>query len=90
MAFRSTYGLAESAPEWLTPYLWTGAVPVLGAPAISLVGGPEEIAEALFAYREAGVTQFLFMGWPDDEAMSFFGREILPLVRRRELQEGAA
>jgi len=90
VAFRSTYGLAASAPEWLTPYLWTGAVPVLGAPAISLVGGPEEIAEALFAYREAGVTQFLFMGWPDDEAMSFFGREILPLVRHRERKEGAA
>jgi alkanesulfonate monooxygenase len=90
VAFRSTYALAKSAPEWLTPYLWTGAVPVLGAPAISLVGGPEEIAEALFAYREVGVTQFLFMGWPDDEAMSFFAREILPLVRHREQKEGAA
>ena len=41
-------------------------------------------------YREIGITQFLFMGWPDDEAMSFFGREILPLVRHREQTEGAA
>ena len=90
LAFRSTYRLADSAPEWLTPYLWTGAVSVLGAPAIALVGAYEEIADALFAYREAGVTQFLFMGWPDDDAMSAFGQEILPIVRLRERREGIA
>lgn len=90
VAFRSTYRLAESAPEWLTPYLWTGAVSVLGAPAIALVGAYEEIADALFAYRDAGVTQFLFMGWPDEDAMSAFGQEILPIVRLRERREGIA
>jgi alkanesulfonate monooxygenase len=90
VAFRSTYALAAEAPEWLTSFLWTGAVPFLGAPAIALVGSPREIADALFAYRDAGVTQFLFMGWPDFDAMTFFGQEILPLVRCRELQEGTA
>lgn len=90
VAFRSTFDLAASAPEWLTPYLWTGAVPLLGALAIALVGGPEDIVDALFAYREAGVTQFLFVGWPDEQEMTFFGQEILPLVRHRERKEGAA
>jgi alkanesulfonate monooxygenase len=59
-------------------------VPYLGAPSIALVGSPDEIAAALEEYRAAGVTQFLFMGYPDLEQMSFFGAEILPRVRERE------
>jgi alkanesulfonate monooxygenase len=59
-------------------------VPYLGAPAIALVGGPEEIATALLEYKAMGITQFLFLGWPDEEELRFFGREILPLVRERE------
>ena len=35
-------------------------------------------------YRRIGVSQFLFLGWPDLEEMTFFGREILPLIRRAE------
>ena len=35
-------------------------------------------------YKEIGISQFLFMGWPDLDEMTFFGREILPLVRERE------
>ena len=85
IGFRSNFKLAESKEtEWLTPTLWTGAIPYLGAPAIALVGSAEEVASAIWEYREAGVTQFLFMGWPDLEEMSFFGREVLPLIRRKE------
>jgi alkanesulfonate monooxygenase len=83
--FRANFNLAESSEsEWLTPYLWTGAIPYLGAPAIALVGSHEEIAAAITEYAEAGISQFLFMGWPDIEEMTLFGREVLPLVRRRE------
>ena len=31
-----------------------------------------------------GVSQFLFMGWPDIDEMSFFSEAVLPLVRARE------
>jgi alkanesulfonate monooxygenase len=85
VGFRSNFSLAQSKEtEWLTPYLWTGAIPYLGAPAIALVGSSEEIASAIWEYREAGITQFLFMGWPDLEEMTFFGREVLPLIRKKE------
>jgi alkanesulfonate monooxygenase len=85
VAFTSTLGMAEEAVSpWLTPTLWTGAVPYLGAPAIALVGSPSDIASALMDYRAIGVTQFLFMGWPDDEAMTWFARDVVPLVRERE------
>ena len=86
VAFTSTYKLAN-ADDWPAPYLWTGAVPYMGAPAIAIVGSPTEVADALFAYRDAGVTQFLFMGWPDMEEMTRFSELVLPLVREREEME---
>jgi alkanesulfonate monooxygenase len=85
VAFTSMLGLAEASESpWLTPYLWTGAVPYLGAPAVAIVGSPDEVAGALLAYRAVGVTQFLFMGRPDAEEMEGFARDVLPLVRRHE------
>ena len=90
VAFRSMYELAGRGADWQTPYLWTGAVPYLGAPAAALVGSPEEVAAAILEYRDIGVSQFLFMGWPDVEAMTTFGREVLPLVREREARAEAA
>lgn len=85
VAFTSMLDLAETSDSpWLTPYLWTGAVPYLGAPSVAIVGSPDEVADALWAYRDAGVTQFLFMGWPDAEEMEGFARFVLPLIRVRE------
>jgi len=83
-AFGSTLALAERKPEWLTNCLWSGAVPYLGAPSIALVGSFAEVAESLWEYKQAGITQFLFMGWPDIEEMKLFSRHVLPLVRVRE------
>ena len=86
IAFRSTFGLAESTgSDWLSPNLWVGAVPYLGAPAIALVGSAAEVASAILEYKEIGVSQFLFMGWPDIEEMTFFASEVLPIVRAKEM-----
>ncbi len=83
VAFRSTLALAEDeGSEWLTPYLWTGLVPYFGE--VCLVGSADGIAAALLEYRDAGVRQFLFSGWPDQDEMELFGREILPRVRAAE------
>lgn len=85
VAYRSTLELAEkNKSDWLTPWLWTGAIPHLGSPAIALVGGPEDIASAIMEYKSLGISQFLFMGWPDLDEMIYFGREVLPLVREKE------
>jgi len=59
----------------------------MGAPSVAIVGSAEEVTDALFAYRDVGVTQFLFMGWPDLEEMARFSRQVLPLVRAREEAE---
>jgi len=83
-AFNSVLHLGQNEKDWLCPYLWVGAVPYLGAPSISLVGSYEEVAQALMEYKDIGVTQFLFMGWPDKEEMSHFASGILPRVREME------
>jgi alkanesulfonate monooxygenase len=82
VAFRSTLALADGDDAWPTPWLWTGLVPYVGE--VCLVGSADEIASALLEYGEAGVTDFLFSGWPDEREMEFFGGEILPRVRARE------
>jgi alkanesulfonate monooxygenase len=38
----------------------------------------------LMEYKQVGISQFLFMGWPDLDEMTYFGQEILPLVREKE------
>jgi alkanesulfonate monooxygenase len=91
VAYKSTLELADkNKSDWLTPWLWTGAIPSLGSPAIALVGGPEDIASAIMEYKSIGITQFLFMGWPDLDEMTYFGREVLPLVRTKEQELASA
>lgn len=82
VGFTSIYDMADS-DAWPAPYLWTGAVPYLGAPAIALVGSADDIVTAIGEYREVGVTQFLFTGHPDLEQMRMFGTEILPRLPDR-------
>jgi alkanesulfonate monooxygenase len=80
----ATYALAEK--EWLNSWLWTGAVRTHGAPAVSLVGSFEEVAQSLMEYARIGVTQFILSGWPKLDEMILFGNEILPRVRKIEAE----
>ncbi len=82
-SIKTTFGLET---EWLTPYLWTGAVRHIGAPSIALVGSPDDIASAIMEYREIGITQFIFSGWPKLDEMIYFGQEVIPLVRMKEME----
>jgi alkanesulfonate monooxygenase len=82
VTMRDLYRRAEQ--EWLGPALWAGAVRTHGAASIALVGSPEEVAAAIWQYKEVGISQFIFSGWPKTESMEFFGTHVLPLVRRLE------
>jgi alkanesulfonate monooxygenase len=90
VGFRRNFQIADRGEEWLTPCLWTGAIPYLGPPAIALVGSYEDIASAILEYQEIGISQFLFMGWPDLDEMKNFSREILPLLRSRKSAVGTS
>ena len=78
VSMKKTFELAQD--EWLTPCLWTGAVRSFGAPALALVGTPEEVASAILEFEEAGVSQFILAGWPKLDEMIIFGKEVIPLL----------
>jgi len=84
-SINAAFRLAEN--EWLTPYLWTGAVRTFGAPALALVGTPAEVASAIMEYSRIGLTQFILSGWPKLEEMIRFGRDVIPRVREMERGE---
>ncbi len=72
--------------------LWTELSALTGAAGNStaLVGTPEQVAESLLAYFDAGVSTFLIRGFrPLQDALDY-GRQLIPLVRaevaRREGQ----
>jgi alkanesulfonate monooxygenase len=71
---------------WLNSNLWAGLVPHYGSSAMTLVGTPRDLAEALLEYKKIGVTQFIIAGWPKLDEMMIFGREVIPLVREAESQ----
>jgi alkanesulfonate monooxygenase len=74
----------QAENEWLTPYLWTGAVRTFGAPSLALVGTPAEVASAIMEYGKVGLTQFILSGWPKLDEMIRFGRDVIPRVREME------
>lgn len=64
--------------------LWTGIANLTGARgnSTSLVGTPEQVAEAFLDYYELGVDIFLIRGFdPLIDAIEY-GRELIPLTRR--------
>lgn len=83
-SIRAVFNLAEA--DWLEPGLWAGAVRALGATSIALVGTPEDVAAGIWRFRSAGISQFIFHGWPKLEEMRRFGQEVIPRVREFERQ----
>lgn len=81
-SIKATYELAQE--EWLTPHLWTGAVRSFGTTAIALVGSAEDVANEIMEYQQIGVSHFILSGWPKLDSMTYFGREILPIIRDKE------
>jgi alkanesulfonate monooxygenase len=74
---------AAAQGERLDKRLWTGVAKVTGAGGntTSLVGTPEQVADALLDYYDLGVTTFLIRGFDPLEDAIQYGRELIPLVR---------
>ena len=76
--------------------LWTAIARETGGRSntTSLVGTPEQVADALLAYYDLGITTFLIRGFDPLPDTIAYGRDLLPLVRRkvaeREQQAQAA
>lgn len=83
VSIRDTLAAAGQA-DWPAPAVWTGAVPYFGAPCVSLVGSPDEVAGTILDFARIGVSQFILHGWPKLDEMIRFGREVVPRVRHAE------
>jgi alkanesulfonate monooxygenase len=62
--------------------LWTGITALTRAAgnSTSLVGTPQQVADALLEYHKLGVTTFLIRGFDPLEDALAYGRDLLPLV----------
>lgn len=75
--------------------LWTPIALATGAAGntTALVGTPEQVAESLLDYYDAGITTILIRGFKPLEDATEYGRDVLPLVKaevaRRDQLTGA-
>ncbi len=65
------------------PNLWTGLSLVRSGGAILIVGTAEQVTDRLLEYAELGVSTFILSGYPHLEEAEIFGREALPLFRKK-------
>ena len=75
---------AAAMGERLDKRLWTGAALLTGARgnSTSLVGTPEQVADALADYYDLGVTTFLIRGFDPLQDNIDYGRHLLPLTKK--------
>lgn len=89
-AVKTSFRLADKAPkDWLSPMLWSGAVAYRGGPALCVVGNYREVAEYLVSYKQSGVSEFIFSGWPTRDEMRRFCKNVLPIIRQLEAAQEA-
>ncbi len=87
---------AAAQGERLDKRLWTGAAAATGARGntTSLVGTPQQVAEALCDYYDLGVTTFLIRGFDPLDDNIEYGRSLLPLTKamiaEKEARKAAA
>lgn len=82
---------AASQGSRLDKRLWTGIAALTGAKgnSTSLVGTPEQVAEALLDYYRLGISTFLIRGFDPLVDAYTYGRDLIPLVRQLVAAEDA-
>lgn len=83
---RRMWALHEGRREKLeiAPNLWAGVGLVRGGAGTALVGAPENIAARIREYEEAGVSHFIFSGYPHLEESIRFAELVFPLLPGRQ------
>lgn len=83
---------AAAQGDRLDKRLWTGIARLTGAAgnSTSLVGTPEQVAEAMLDYWHLGVTTFLIRGFDPLADAVEYGRELIPRLRALVAEEIAS
>ena len=76
--------LEESGDDMkLGPHLWTGISKVRAGAGIAIVGNPDQVADTLEEFVEAGCTSFRLSGYPHAKAARTFAEKVLPKFQGR-------
>lgn len=62
----------------VSPNLWAGFGLVRGGAGTALVGSHDEVVERIEEYRDVGIDEFIFSGYPHLEEAVHFGKGVLP------------
>jgi len=82
---------AASRGSRLDKRLWTGMAQLTGAQgnSTSLVGTPDQVAEAMLDYADLGIDTFLIRGFDPINDAAAYGSELIPRVRALAAERGA-
>lgn len=64
----------------ISPNLWAGVGLVRGGAGTALVGSPENVAKRILEYRDLGIEEFVFSGYPHLEEAYRFAELVFPLL----------
>jgi alkanesulfonate monooxygenase len=64
----------------VSPNLWAGIGLVTGGAATSLVGSPQEVAERILEYEEAGIDSLILSGYPHLEECYRVAELLFPVL----------
>ncbi|MEM6705925.1 MAG: LLM class flavin-dependent oxidoreductase [Acidobacteriota bacterium] len=72
--------LSEVEDYRLGPHLWTGLTTVRPGAGVAVVGNPQQVADTLREFVDAGCHSFCLSGYPHAREAERFGRDVMPLL----------
>ncbi len=82
-ANRRVQQLVEEKGLWIAPHLWSGLTRFRRGAGIAVVGDPQQCADTLQQYIDAGCHSFCLSGYLHDAEAERFGRLVRPLLVAR-------
>ncbi len=75
--------LAAENGLWIAPHLWTGLTRFRPGAGIAVVGDPQQCADTLQLFIDAGCDSFCLSGFLHDAEAERFGRMVRPILARQ-------
>lgn len=75
--------LAAEKGMWIMPHLWTGLTRFRRGAGIAVVGNPQQCADTLQQFIDAGCHSYCLSGYLHHEEAERFGRMVMPLLAER-------
>ncbi|GAA1658345.1 alkanesulfonate monooxygenase [Citricoccus zhacaiensis] len=81
--------LAQAEGHLVGEHLWSGIATVRHGAGIAIVGNPEQVADTIAEFVDAGCSSFCLSGYPHADEAARFGHLVMPLLRERFAVKGA-